>query len=108
LVGLRSIASHVELEKVSSEFDALDLVERNFIFGPIVKLRGTRRLMCRDLLSVFERAAVLEIGGNPGSAKRSSSSAIQLHPHRSERAAFPHSVPPEVNQINKQPPVEDA
>lgn len=40
------------------------------LFRPIVKFSGTRALMCRHLLSVFEPAAIGEIGGYPRGSKR--------------------------------------
>ena len=57
------------IESVTSEFNPFYFVERNFIFSPIVEFRGTGRLMRCDLLSVFERAAVLKIGRNPSRPK---------------------------------------
>ena len=54
---------------MSSNPDSLDLIERNLVLGAVVQLGGTRRLMRRNLLGVFERAAVLHVSRNPGRAK---------------------------------------
>jgi hypothetical protein len=51
----------VQLEICSLNRDPLDLVERNLVPPPVVKLRRTRRRMIGDVLRVFERAAVLQI-----------------------------------------------
>src|SRR5260370_39068802 len=48
---------------------ALDLIERNLVVGPIVKLGGPRRLVRRDLLCVLESAAVLHVSRNAGRPK---------------------------------------
>jgi hypothetical protein len=37
------------------------------VLGAVVKLGGARRFMGRDLLCVFERSAVLEIGSDASS-----------------------------------------
>src|SRR6266481_1584083 len=50
--------------------DALNLVLGEPLLGAVVELGRTRALMRRHFLRVLERAAVGEIGGNPGGAKR--------------------------------------
>ena len=51
-------------------------IERNLIPGPIIEFRGTGRLMRCYLLSVFERAAILQIGRNSGRAKGMTASGV--------------------------------
>ena len=46
--------------------DALHLVLREPLLGAVVKRGRTRAFVGRHFLRVFERAAVGEIGGNPG------------------------------------------
>jgi len=47
----------------------LDLIKAHLIGSPIVELRRTRGTMVRHGRGCLERAAVLEIGGYPGSAE---------------------------------------
>jgi hypothetical protein len=54
----------------------LNLIERNLVLGTIVKLSRPRRLVRCDLLSVFERAAVLEIGPDSGCPKSMAASGV--------------------------------
>jgi hypothetical protein len=49
--------------------DALDLVQRDFVGSAIMKLAGAWALMGRYLLRMFERAAIEQIGGDPGGAE---------------------------------------
>jgi hypothetical protein len=49
--------------------DLLDLVRRDLIRGAVVELGGARGFVRGDLLGVFERAAVFEVGGNAGRAE---------------------------------------
>jgi hypothetical protein len=47
----------------------LDLVERDFVTGPIVELGGARAFVRGHGLGVFERAASLEVGSDAGCAE---------------------------------------
>jgi len=49
-----------------SDHDPLDLIEANLVAPAIIKPRRTRRRMVRHRGGLFEGAAVLEIGGDPG------------------------------------------
>jgi hypothetical protein len=42
----------------------LHFIERNLILAPVVKLRRPGRLMVGDVLRGFERALVLQVGGD--------------------------------------------
>jgi len=55
---------------VRSDGNALDLVERDLVRGAIVELGRARRLVSGDLLRVFQRTAVFEVGGDAGGAER--------------------------------------
>lgn len=50
--------------------DPLDLVWRDLVVGSIVEIGRSQRLVRRDLLRVFERSAILEVGGDAGGAER--------------------------------------
>jgi hypothetical protein len=57
------------------QHNLLDLIERDFIIPPIVKLRRARTLMRRHLLRVhllrvLEQAAVLQVDRDAGRAER--------------------------------------
>ena len=47
----------------------LDFIERDLVVGAVVELGGTQALVGGHGLSVFERAAIVEIGGDPHCAK---------------------------------------
>jgi len=49
--------------------DPLDLIEADLVAPPVVELRGTRRRMVSHRRGLFERAAVLQVGGDPGRSK---------------------------------------
>jgi len=46
---------------------ALHLIERDLVVAAVVELRGSRALVRRHLLGVFEQAAVQQIDGDAGS-----------------------------------------
>lgn len=50
-------ATHRSICSDKLDLDALDLVQRDLVVGSVVELGGPRRLVCRDLLGVLERAA---------------------------------------------------
>jgi hypothetical protein len=52
-----------------SDSNPLNLVERNLVLSPVIKLGCPRRFVVRDLLRDFEFAAVLQIRRNAGRAK---------------------------------------
>jgi hypothetical protein len=52
-----------------SDRNPLDLVERNFILPPVVKLRRPGRFVVGDVLCHFELAPVFEVVGDTGSAE---------------------------------------
>jgi hypothetical protein len=54
----------------NSDGDALDLIESDLVARAVVKLRRACRGVVRHRGSFFESAAVLEVGGDPGRAKR--------------------------------------
>ena len=56
--------------KPNSNRHPLDLVERHLVAAAIVELRRARRGVVRHRGGLFERAAVLKIGRDPGRAKR--------------------------------------
>jgi len=47
--------------------DPFDLVERDFIAGPVVELCRPWGLVSGDRLRVLDRAPVLKVGSDPGS-----------------------------------------
>lgn len=53
-----------------SDQDSFDLIERNLILPAVVKLGRPRALVVGDVLRGFQRAAVLQVRGDAGSAKR--------------------------------------
>src|SRR5258708_2441818 len=67
--GVRLRCSSASIQGGLLNRDALDLVERDLIAGAVVKLRGARAFVRGHGLSVFERAAGLEIGGDAGRAE---------------------------------------
>src|SRR5271166_4273207 len=64
-VGLKGSGSHDRW----SNHDPLDLIEADFIAPAVVELRRARRRMVCHRGGLFQRAAILEIGGNAGGAK---------------------------------------
>ena len=54
----------------NSQPNPFHFILREPLLGTIVELGRTRALVCGHFLRVFERAAVGEIGGDPGRAKR--------------------------------------
>jgi len=49
--------------------DLHDLIEPDAVFAPVVKLGRTGGRMRRHLARLFERATVLEVGGNASAAE---------------------------------------
>jgi hypothetical protein len=47
-------------------FNTFNFVHRNLIARAVTELGGPRRFMGSDLLSMLERAAILQIGCDPG------------------------------------------
>src|SRR5262249_25000162 len=58
--------SSIDESRPISKTNLFDFVEVHLVSRSIVKLRGSRRLMGGDLLGVFERASVQQIGGDAG------------------------------------------
>ncbi len=54
------------MSRVVLNRDPLDLVEGDLVLGPVIELGRPRGLMGGNGLGVLDRAAVLEIGGDPG------------------------------------------
>jgi hypothetical protein len=52
-----------------SNHHALDLIEREFTAPPVIELRGARAGMVRHAGRLLERAAVFQVGGDPGRAE---------------------------------------
>jgi len=48
-----------------SNRDPLDLIEAHFIAAAIIELRRARRCVVSHCCRLFERAAILEVGGDP-------------------------------------------
>ena len=53
-------------ESHSSNRNPFYLVKGNLVAGSIIQLRCSGRLVGSDALGVFNHAAVLKIGGDPG------------------------------------------
>jgi len=70
---VRSVAGELPFQPRSNtpclDYNSLDLVEAELVAPPIIELRRARRRMIRHRRCLFERAAVLEIGGDPGCPK---------------------------------------
>ena len=49
--------------------DSFDLVQRNFVTCPVVKLRSSWALMCCNGLSVLDGSTILKIGCDSGRSK---------------------------------------
>src|SRR5271154_2178149 len=78
----------------------LDLIERDLVVGAIVKLGGAGTLVSGHGLGVFERAAIIEVGGYSGRAE-----GVITHRRRNTgapRAALQHA--PGVSPGGKIPP----
>ena len=58
------------LRRIRLDSDPFDFVQRERIPGAIVELRRPGRLVRGDELRVFDRAAVLEVGGDPRRPER--------------------------------------
>ena len=58
------------------EFDVLDFVERNFIFGPNRRVSWHGATDALALLSLFERAAVLRAGRESPSCESITASGV--------------------------------
>ena len=50
--------------------DPLDFIQSNLVLPTVVELRRARRLVVGDVLRGFERALVLQVGGNTGRPER--------------------------------------
>src|SRR5215469_6911571 len=64
------------LESDALDFYSFDFIQRDLILGAIIELGGAGRLMRGDLLGMFERAAILQVCGNPGRAKSMATGGI--------------------------------
>ena len=53
-----------------SNRDPLHFIERDLVARAVVELRGPRRFVCRDCLSIFHRAAILKVSRDAGCPKR--------------------------------------
>lgn len=53
---------------VALNFDAFDFLERKFLAGEIVEFSSTWRFVVRDVLSVLQRASILQVNCNPVSS----------------------------------------
>src|SRR5215831_19405745 len=60
------MATNHELERFSSQSNAFDLVEREALLAPVIKLGRAWALMRRHDLRMLERAAILQVCGNSG------------------------------------------
>ena len=49
--------------------DLLDFVERDGVAGAVVEFGGPRAFMSGDLLSLFERPTIFEVGGDPSGSE---------------------------------------
>src|SRR5262249_12363981 len=55
--------------RLAPNMDLHHFIKRDAIFPPIVELGGARGGMGRHLARLLQRAAVLEVGGDPGAAE---------------------------------------
>jgi len=61
-----TVESGLDSRMTGLDHNPLDLVQPDFVRGPVVELGRPRGLVARDELRVLDRAAVLEVGSNPG------------------------------------------
>ena len=57
----RKLQQDLEIVCLDLDDDSLNLIQSQFIVCPVIKLRGARRFVCRDLLRHFDRASVLQV-----------------------------------------------
>lgn len=50
---------------VALNFDPFDFLERKFLAGELVEFSSTWRFVVRDVLSVLQRASILQVSCNP-------------------------------------------
>ena len=54
---------------LSLDMNPLDLIEREFLFGSVVKLRGAGRFVARNLRRNLQRASIAQVLGDAGTAE---------------------------------------
>ena len=57
------------LSSVALNFDPFDFLERKFLAGEIVEFSSTWRFVVRDVLSLLQRAFILQLSCNPSDPK---------------------------------------
>ena len=78
--GIATESRHsVRATRQGSNLFPLDLVQRDFIAGAIIELGRARAFVCSHGLSVFERAAGFEVGGDAGRAEHVAAECKYLH-----------------------------